>query len=46
MLDITNVRLQDTQFYKDVFAEGCQEGELEILLRLLTHRWGELSPQQ
>ncbi|WP_017658942.1 DUF2887 domain-containing protein [Baaleninema simplex] len=50
MLDITNVRLQDTQFYKDVFAEGRQEGldqgELEILLRQLSRRCGELSPQQ
>ncbi|OAB63455.1 hypothetical protein AY599_17255 [Leptolyngbya valderiana BDU 20041] len=50
MLDIANVRLQDTQFYKDVFAEGRQEGldqgELEILLRQLSRRCGELSPQQ
>jgi predicted transposase YdaD len=42
MLDITNVRLQDTQFYKDVFREG----EAEILLRLLTRRCGELSLEQ
>ncbi|OAB58148.1 hypothetical protein AY600_01110 [Phormidium willei BDU 130791] len=42
MLDITQVRVQDTQFYKDVF----QEGESALLLRLLTRRCGELSEEQ
>jgi predicted transposase YdaD len=36
MLDITNVRLQDTQFYKDVFREGREEGREEGLERGLT----------
>ncbi|WP_159784535.1 DUF2887 domain-containing protein [Sodalinema gerasimenkoae] len=42
MLDITQVRVQDTQFYKDVF----QEGESALLLRQLTRRCGELSEEQ
>ncbi len=54
MLDITQVRVQDTQFYKDVFQKGQEQGlerglergESELLLRLLTRRCGELSEEQ
>lgn len=50
MLDITQVRVQDTQFYKDVFEkgqeQGLEQGESELLLRLLTRRCGELSEEQ
>ena len=50
MLDITQVRVQDTQFYKDVFekgqGQGQEQGESELLLRLLTRRCGELSEEQ
>jgi predicted transposase/invertase (TIGR01784 family) len=54
MLDITQVRVQDTQFYKDVFEkgqeqgleQGLERGESELLLRLLTRRCGELSEEQ
>ncbi|WP_425500555.1 DUF4351 domain-containing protein [Sodalinema gerasimenkoae] len=54
MLDITQVRVQDTQFYKDVFQkgqeqgleQGLERGESELLLRLLTRRCGELSEEQ
>lgn len=50
MLDITQVRVQDTQFYKDVFQkgqeQGQEQGESELLLRQLTRRCGELSEEQ
>ncbi|PPT10724.1 hypothetical protein CKA32_000723 [Geitlerinema sp. FC II] len=50
MLDITQVRVQDTQFYKDVFEkgqeQGLERGESELLLRMLTRRCGELSEEQ
>ena len=50
MLDITQVRVQDTQFYKDVFEkgqeQGLEQGESDLVLRLLTRRCGELSEEQ
>ncbi|NMG60798.1 DUF4351 domain-containing protein [Geitlerinema sp. P-1104] len=50
MLDITQVRVQDTQFYKDVFQkgqeQGQEQGESDLLLRQLTRRCGELSEEQ
>ncbi|UWU45342.1 conserved hypothetical protein (putative transposase or invertase) [Limnospira platensis C1] len=54
MLDITQVRLEDTRFYRDVLQKGRQEGrqegreeaQTEMLLRLLTRRCGELSDMQ
>ena len=50
MLDIPDVQLQDTQFYKDVFQQGLEQGleqgEIELLLRLLTRRFGQLSLDQ
>jgi len=49
-LDITQVRVQDTQFYKDVFEkgqeQGLEQGESDLLLRQLTRRCGELSEEQ
>jgi predicted transposase YdaD len=38
--DILNVQLKQTRFYQDVFAEGQQEGEVMMLLRLLEKRFG------
>lgn len=38
--DILNVQLKQTRFYQDVFAEGRQEGEVMMLLRLLEQRFG------
>ncbi|UCJ11954.1 MAG: Rpn family recombination-promoting nuclease/putative transposase [Phormidium sp. PBR-2020] len=54
MLDITQVRVQDTQFYKDVFEkgqeqgleQGLEQGESALVLRQLTRRCGELSEEQ
>ncbi len=54
MLDITQVRLEDTRFYRDVLQKGRQEGRQEgreeaqtqMLLRQLTRRCGELSDMQ
>ncbi|EKD09720.1 hypothetical protein SPLC1_S160010 [Arthrospira platensis C1] len=50
MLDITQVRLEDTRFYRDVLQKGRQEGfqeaQTQMLLRQLTRRCGELSDMQ
>ncbi|QQW31837.1 DUF2887 domain-containing protein [Arthrospira sp. PCC 9108] len=50
MLDITQVRLEDTRFYRDVLQKGREEGreeaQTEMLLRQLTRRCGELSDMQ
>ncbi|KDR59253.1 DUF2887 domain-containing protein, partial [Limnospira platensis] len=46
MLDITQVRLEDTRFYRDVLQKGRQEAQTEMLLRQLTRRCGELSDMQ
>ncbi|MFO7144723.1 hypothetical protein B9T16_25980, partial [Arthrospira sp. PCC 8006] len=50
MLDITQVRLEDTRFYRDVLQKGREEGreeaQTQMLLRLLTRRCGELSDMQ
>ena len=32
--------------YREIFGQGRQEGELEMALRLLRRRCGELNPQQ
>jgi predicted transposase YdaD len=32
--------------YREIFGQGRQEGELELALRLLRRRCGELTPQQ
>jgi predicted transposase/invertase (TIGR01784 family) len=50
MLELTDVDLKQTQFYRDVFAEGRQEGEQEgrqkegvsLILRQLQRRCGEV----
>jgi predicted transposase/invertase (TIGR01784 family) len=48
MLNLDDVDLKQTQFYKDVFAEGEQEGRQKegaaLLLRQLQRRCGELTP--
>lgn len=44
MLDFTDVDLKQPRFYQDVFAEGRQEGEVTLILRLLQRRCGELAP--
>jgi predicted transposase YdaD len=46
MLDITQVRVQDTQFYKDVLQKTQGQVESDLVLRLLTRRCGELSEEQ
>ncbi|WP_434222751.1 DUF2887 domain-containing protein [Limnospira platensis CENA597] len=46
MLDITQVRLEDTRFYRDVLQKGRQEAQTEMLLRQLTRRCGQLSDMQ
>ena len=48
MLGFTDIDIKQTRFYQDVFAEGRQEGrqegEVALVLRLLTRRFGELKP--
>ena len=46
MLDITQVRLEDTRFYRDVLQKGREEAQTQMLLRQLTRRCGELSDMQ
>ena len=46
MLDITQVRVQDTQFYKDVLQKTQGQVESDLVLRQLTRRCGELSEEQ
>ncbi|QJB28875.1 DUF2887 domain-containing protein [Limnospira fusiformis] len=46
MLDITQVKLEDTRFYRDVLQKGREEAQTEMLLRLLTRRCGQLSDIQ
>jgi predicted transposase/invertase (TIGR01784 family) len=42
MLELTDIDLKQTQFYQDVFAEGRQEAEKNLILRQLQRRCGEL----
>jgi len=44
MLELTDADLKQSRFYQDVFAEGRQEGEVTLILRLLQRRCGELAP--
>ena len=48
MLGFTDIDVKQTRFYQDVFAEGRQEGrqegEVALVLRQLTRRFGELEP--
>ncbi|WP_434475067.1 DUF4351 domain-containing protein [Limnospira platensis] len=46
MLDITQVRLEDTRFYRDVLQKVARKAQTEMLLRLLTRRCGQLSDIQ
>lgn len=43
MLGLTDIDLKQTRFYQDAFAEGAQEGEVTLVLRLLQRRCGELA---
>jgi predicted transposase/invertase (TIGR01784 family) len=42
MLNLTEIDLRQTQFYQDVFAEGRKEESLNLVLKLLTRRFGEI----
>ena len=42
MLGFSDIDVKQTRFYQDVYAEGEQEGKLELILRLLNRRFGEL----
>jgi predicted transposase YdaD len=48
MLHLPDTHLKQTQFYKEVFAEGRhegeQQGEIRLLLRLIAHRFGPPEP--
>jgi predicted transposase YdaD len=46
MLNLQDVRLSETQFFKEVFQEGKQEGETDLILRLLARRCGAVSIEQ
>jgi predicted transposase YdaD len=54
MLDLKTADITQTRFYRDVFqlgakegkAEGRQEGEAQLIIRLLKRRCGVLSPNQ
>jgi predicted transposase YdaD len=46
MLDLQDVSLSETQFFKEVFQQGEQKGEANSALRMLTRRCGELSIDQ
>ncbi|WP_107806780.1 DUF2887 domain-containing protein [Nodularia spumigena] len=54
MLDLKTADITQTRFYRDVFqlgakegkAEGRQEGEAQLIIRLLNRRCGVLSPNQ
>jgi len=40
MLGFSDIDVKQTRFYQDVYAEGEQEGKLELILRLLNRRFG------
>jgi predicted transposase YdaD len=44
MLGLTDMDIKETKFYQDVFTEGRQEGEMELLLSLINRRLGNVSP--
>ena len=46
MLDLRDATLKQTRFYQEVLEEGRQEGEAELVLRLLARRCGTLSEAQ
>lgn len=46
MLHLPISDVKKTRFYQEVFGEGREEGQLELVLRLLTRRCGALTPPQ
>jgi predicted transposase YdaD len=50
MLDLQDVRLSETQFFKEVFQQGAdqgeQKGEANLVLRQMVRRCGEISIEQ
>lgn len=42
MLNVQNIELKQTQFYREIAAEEQIKGEQLLLQRLLTHRFGKL----
>jgi predicted transposase/invertase (TIGR01784 family) len=44
MLHLPISDVKKTRFYQEVFGEGREEGQLELVLRLLTRRCGALTP--
>lgn len=42
MLELPETDLKQTVFYQEAFAEGRQEGEATLMLRLLQRRYGTL----
>ena len=42
MLDLKMADITQTRFYQDVFQEGEQKGEVSLILRILTRRFGEI----
>jgi len=46
MLHLPETDLKKTRFYQDVFAEGRQEGEATLVLRLLRRKLGPLTNAQ
>jgi predicted transposase YdaD len=45
MLHIPDIHLdiRKTQFYKEVYFEGQQEGEIKVIVNLLKRRFGQLN---
>lgn len=42
MLDLKTADITQTRFYQDVLQKGEQKGEVSLILRLLTRRFGEI----
>ncbi|NJL64961.1 MAG: Rpn family recombination-promoting nuclease/putative transposase [Methylacidiphilales bacterium] len=43
--EMLGITLRETRVYREIKEEGREEGERSLILRLLTRRVGELSPQ-
>jgi predicted transposase YdaD len=46
MLNLREASVCETRFFQEVLQEGRQEGEVDLTLRLLVRRCGELSIEQ
>jgi predicted transposase YdaD len=46
MLNLREASVRETRFFQDVLQEGRQEGEVDLTLRLLVRRCGEISIEQ